>query len=122
MDSILTSIKQLLGIVEGYEVFDGQIIVLINSAFAILSQLGVGPKTPFFITDKSATWSEFNETGNLSKTVETYVYLKVRQIFDPPSNSFTQDMLQKQIDELQWRLLVDNDGAAEETVKDEEEV
>lgn len=114
MDSILTSIKQLLGLTEDYEVFDSQIVIYINAAFAILSQIGVGPKTPFFITDKAATWNEFNETGDLAPTVKEYIYLKVRQVFDPPTNSFTQEMIQKQISELEWRLYVDNDGTVEE--------
>ena len=85
-ESILTSIKKLLGITEEYEYFDLDIIIHINSIFAKLNQLGVGPKTPFKITGKIETWDMFTKTWETNEDrididyVKTYVYLKVRLV------------------------------------------
>ena len=109
MDSILTSIKKLLGITEEYENFDQDIIMHINSAFMILNQLGVGPKSGFSINDKSSTWDEFiPESGNL-EAVKTYVHLKVKLMFDPPLSSTVIEAIKSQINELEWRLNVSVD-------------
>ena len=108
MDSILTSIKKLLGITEEYEHFDPDIIMHINSAFMILNQLGVGPEEGFFIKDKSSTWDEFLSGSNL-EAVKTYVYLKVKLMFDPPLSSTVIEAIKSQISELEWRLNVSTD-------------
>lgn len=108
MDSILTSIKKLLGITEEYEHFDPDIIVHINSAFMILNQLGVGPEEGFSIKDKSSTWNEFLSGSNL-EAVKTYVYLKVKLMFDPPLSSTVIEAIKSQISELEWRLNVSTD-------------
>lgn len=108
MDSILTSIKKLLGITEEYEHFDPDIIVHINSAFMILNQLGVGPEEGFSIKDKSSTWDEFLSGSNL-EAVKTYVYLKVKLMFDPPLSSTVIEAIKSQISELEWRLNVSTD-------------
>lgn len=108
-ESILTSIKLLLGAPKEYTAFDQQIIMHINSVFTILHQLGVGPKTPFKITDADTEWSEFATDGDI-EAVKEYVYCKVRLVFDPPSNSFVVDILNKRIDELEWRLNVKCDA------------
>ena len=105
MDSILTSIKKLLGITEEYEHFDPDIIMHINSAFMILNQLGVGPEEGFSIKDKSSTWSGFLSDSNL-EAVKTYVYLKVKLLFDPPLSSAVTESINKSINELEWRLNV----------------
>lgn len=106
MDSILTSIKKLLGIEEEYTQFDTDIIVGINSALMTLSQLGVGLTTSFMITDKTSTWVDFLGDKNDIEGVKLHVYLKTRLSFDPPSNSFLIDAIKEQIKELEWRLNV----------------
>lgn len=109
MDSILTSIKKLLGITEEYENFDQDIIMHINSAFMILNQLGVGPKSGFSINDKSSTWNEFIPEGSNLEAVKTYVHLKVKLMFDPPLSSTVIEAIKSQINELEWRLNVSVD-------------
>lgn len=105
-ESILTSIKKLLGITEDYEHFDQDIIMHINSVMMILNQLGVGPTNCFSISDKTSIWSDFlSEETNL-ESVKTYIYLKVRLLFDPPSNSYVIDSINRMINEFEWRLNV----------------
>lgn len=106
MDSILTSIKKLLGIADEYTHFDTDIVVHINSAFMILNQLGVGPSECFSIKDKTSTWNDFlGDRGDLN-SVRTYIYLRVRLLFDPPSGSAVMDSMTRMINELEWRLNV----------------
>lgn len=105
-DSILTSIKKVLGLDEGYEAFDQDIMLHINSAFATLNQLAVGPENSFRIEDKAARWSDFIMGQPNIDSVKTYVYLKVRLLFDPPATSFAINSFQEQIKELEWRLNV----------------
>lgn len=108
MDSILTSIKKLLGIAEDYTHFDNDIIIHINSVFMTLTQLGVGPSEGFFIEDKSTEWSEYISEPTKLQAVKTYMYLKVRLVFDPSSvGSSTLASYERQITELEWRLNVD---------------
>lgn len=104
MNSILTSIKKLLGLPEDYECFDQDIIIHINSAFATLNQLGVGPKDGFVITDKNSVWSEFTSNNLQIESVKSYVYLSVRLIFDPPTSGILSDSLTRQKEEIGWRL------------------
>ena len=105
-DSILTTIKKLLGITEEYEHFDQDIIMHINSVFMILTQLGVGPSNGFSISDKTATWDEFIEEGTNLEAVKSYVYMKVRLLFDPPLSSTVMECINRSINELEWRLNV----------------
>lgn len=104
MESILTSIKLLLGITEDYEAFDQQIIVHINSVFMILTQLGVGPPEGFMITSKVDTWDEFISDEKKMQIVKSYMYLKVKMLFDPPSSSAVIDSSNRMINEFEWRL------------------
>lgn len=104
MDSILTSIKKLLGIAEEYEHFDSDLIMHINSVFMVLNQLGVGPVEGFSITDKTETWEDFTQNDLMIQSVKSYVYLKVRLLFDPPSSSAVMESINRQISELEWRL------------------
>lgn len=106
MDSILTSIKKMLGLAEDYEHFDMDIIMHINSAFLTLSQLGVGPVGGFTISDKKTTWGDFaSATSILSiENAKLYVYLKTRLIFDPPTSGIVTESLKDAIRELEWRL------------------
>ena len=105
-DSILTSIKKLLGITEEYEHFDQDIIIHINSVFMILNQLGVGPSNGFSITDKTAVWSDFISEGSNLESVKSYIYLKVRLLFDPPTTSAVMESMNRMISELEFRLNV----------------
>jgi hypothetical protein len=104
--SILTSTKKILGIAEDYTVFDLDIITHINSAFSTLTQLGVGPPQGFMITDASANWDDFVASDFQYNPVKSYVFLRVRQLFDPPSTSYLIAAVEKQIQELEWRLNV----------------
>lgn len=106
MDSILTSIKKLLGITEEYEHFDQDIIIHINTALMILTQLGVGPSEGFFIKDKYALWSDFIPDVKTLEAVKSYVYLKVRMLFDPPTSSSLMNAMEQNMKELEWRLNV----------------
>lgn len=106
MDSILTSIKKLLGIDESYTHFDADIILHINSVFSILTQLGVGPKEGFFIEDDSTEWTEFLPDSPKLNFVKSYVQLKVRLLFDPPDKGSLMDALTRTISELEWRIQV----------------
>ena len=103
-ESILQSIKKLLGIAPEYEVFDTDIVMHINSVFFILQQLGVGPKTGFKIEGGTETWSDFLPDSPNLESVKSYVYLRVRLLFDPPLNSSVIESINCQISEYEWRL------------------
>lgn len=103
-ESILTSIKKLLGITEECTDFDNDIIMHINSVFMILSQLGVGPSTGFRIEDDSATWSEYITDDDNLDAVKSYIHLKVKLLFDPPLSSAVTQAMNQAISELEWRL------------------
>lgn len=106
MESILTSIKKLLGIDEMYTQFDDDIIMHINSVFLNLTQLGVGPSEGFLIEDDTATWDDFIGDSNQLQAVKSYVYLKVKLLFDPPLSSSVTESMNRMISELEWRLNV----------------
>lgn len=110
MDSILTSIKKLLGIDEAYEHFDKELIIHINSVLAILNQLGVGPKEGFSITDSSDKWSDFIKDAKTIEFVKSYVHLKVRLMFDPPDRAAVLESMKRITDELEWRIQVAADS------------
>ena len=104
MESILTSIKKLLGITEEYEHFDSDLIMHINSAFSILAQLGVGPPEGFMIKDKDAKWVDFIPEDPKLESIKSYVYLKVRLLFDTPLSSAVIESMNRMIGELEWRI------------------
>lgn len=106
MESILTSVKKMLGITEDYTHFDNDIIMHINSVFSILTQLGVGDANGFSISDQSANWSDFIADETHIELVKSYVYLKVRLLFDPPQSSALIEAMNRQISEFEWRLNV----------------
>lgn len=108
MESILVSIKKLLGIPDDYAHFDQDIIIQINSAFSILNQLGVGPEEGFAIDGSSATWSEFIGEDPRLNLVKTFVQIKVKLAFDPPTSGTLMDSYNRQLDELTWRLSITN--------------
>ena len=109
MESILTSIKKMLGISEEYTHFDEDLIMHINSALAVLCQLGAGPSEGFFITNKSAVWSDFVPDLSKLQFVKTYVYQKVKLLFDPPQSSAAIQALNESIKEFEWRINVQVD-------------
>lgn len=120
MDSILTSVKKLLGISEEYEHFDPDIIMYINSVFGILTQLGVGPDEGYSISDKTAIWSDYLPDANEVTVgmVKTYIYLKVKMMFDTSTmTGSAMSSAENLIKELEFRLNVENDhgGAVNET-------
>lgn len=105
MESILTSIKKLLGIPEEYEQFDADIIMYINSVFSILTQLGVGPSAGYQITDKYSTWEEYLNDNPLLSDVKAYMCMKVRLMFDVTTlPSSVIEVYNRQIAELEWRI------------------
>lgn len=113
-DSILNDVKKLLGIMESYEHFDVDIIIHINTAFSTLTQLGVGPSDGFSITNKTETWADFIGDDYLKfQSVKTYIYLKVKMIFDPPSNSSATEAIKSTISELEWRLNINAESKEE---------
>lgn len=105
-DSILESVKKALGLTEEYAVFDPEIIMYINSTFSTLTQLGVGPEEGFAIEDNTSKWDTFLQGDKRLNSVKSYMYLKVRLIFDPPATSYLISAFEKQAQELEWRLNV----------------
>lgn len=104
-NSILLTIKKMLGVAEEYHAFDIDILTDINATFLALNQLGVGPETPFQISSEEETWSDFTAIPG----IQTYVYMRVRLMFDPPTNSFLVNSMEKQIQEMEWRMMVQAD-------------
>ena len=104
MDSILISVKKMLGIAAEYTHFDADIIIHINSVFMILNQLGVGPREGFSISSDVETWDEFTNDNLTIESVKSYMYLKVGLLFDPPTSSNVLDARNRLVSELEWRL------------------
>lgn len=105
MESILNSIKKQLGIADDYDHFDADLIMHINSAILVLTQLGVGLTTHFHVTSDADTWADFIGDRKDLEIIKTYIYLKVRQIFDPPQMGYLVDAMNKQIAEFEWRII-----------------
>lgn len=116
-DSILLTIKKMLGLGSDYGVFDTDVIVGINSAIFVLTQLGIGPEEGFTICGPGETWEEFIGDSKQFEAVKSYIYIKTRLIFDPPTNSFLLDAFNKQAQEFEWRL---NENAASKKESDSE--
>ena len=104
MESILTSIKKMLGIPKDYEHFDEDLIMHINSVFMILQQLGVGPARGFYIEDETKTWGDFLGDPTILQMVKSYMHLKVKLIFDPTGSSAVSESMKQLIAEFEWRL------------------
>lgn len=103
-DSILNTIKKALNQPADYNAFDPEIIMHINSVFSTLNQLGLGPQEGFQIEDDTTLWSAFLNSDNRLNNVKSYMYLRVRLLFDPPGTSFAISAMEKQIEELTWRI------------------
>lgn len=121
MDSILNTIKSTLSIEPECEDFDQELILHINSVFSVLTQLGVGPEEGFFIMDSSEKWSDFTEDMKRIQMLKTYIGLKVRLLFDPPTTSFAIESIKNAATEYEWRLNVECDKP-KPIVEDTEEV
>lgn len=118
MESILTSIKKMLGIAEEYTHFDADLIMHINSVFTILTQIGVGPSEGFSIEDDTDVWTDFIQDNKRLESVKSYTYMKVKLLFDPPLSSSVIESMNRIISELEWRIQV----AADPVKTIEEEV
>lgn len=119
MDSILTSIKKMLGIAEEYKQFDADIIMHINSVFFILNQLGVGPAEGFRINDEYATWSDFISDDENLDLVKSYMVLRVKLLFDPPQSSIVMEASNRMISEFECRLNVAVESSRKEEAQNE---
>lgn len=107
MESILDTIKQLLGIPVEDESFDTDIKVYINTVTPNLAQMGIGPKNGFIVISKDQLWSEYVDSTIINlEGVKQYIYLKVKLIFDPPTNSTTVQAINDSLKELEWRMML----------------
>lgn len=102
--SILVNVKKVLGIAQSYTAFDEDVLMHINATFSVLQQLGVGPIEGFMVQDDVDEWEDFDVPSVQLNLVKTYVFLKVRILFDPPTTSYLIDAATKQIDQYEWRL------------------
>ena len=113
--SILNTVKKLLGLPEDYSAFDQDILVYINMTLNILTQLGVGPKEGFIISDATSTWGDFLGDDGRFAMVQNYVHLKVKSIFDTGMSGALSDAINNQIKELEWRINVQVDPGEEQS-------
>ena len=115
-EKILSSIKKLLGLNDGVTVFDTDIVIHINTVFANLTQMGIGPQNDegknigFKISTGNEVWGDFTSNDILIENVKTYVYIKVKMVFDPPTSSALIDAYNAQAKELEWRLYTQEGG------------
>lgn len=122
MDNILRCIKKMLGLEEEYTHFDMDIIININTALMTLNQLGIGPSEGVYINGTDDTWVSILGERKDIEAIKTYIYLKVKLLFDPPTSSFVLDSIERQINEISWRLNVQVDKPTvvpEEILEDE---
>jgi len=110
--SILNSTKKILGLDPDYTAFDEDIITHINTVFVTLNQLGIGPEDGFSIEDAVPTWDEFLDNNPLLNSIKTYVYLRVRLLFDPPATMYLLTSMKEQIQEIEWRINVQREGVS----------
>lgn len=108
-DSILNTTKAQMSIQDSYEHFDKELIIFINSVFSILTQLGIGPSEGYSIKDQNDSWSDFLSDTPKLNMVKTYMYMKTRLMFDPPSSSIVSEAIKEQIKELEFRMNVQED-------------
>jgi hypothetical protein len=110
MDSILDSIKKMLGLADDYDAFDIDILIGINSALMTLNQCGIGPTDGYVVTGRNNTWSDFLGSDRIDlEAVKMYVYVSTRMLFDPPASSSVASALENTKKELEWRLNVQVD-------------
>lgn len=105
MSSILNDVKHSLGLLPADTAYDPTVIMHINTAISDLTQLGVGPATGFMITGDTEQWSQFADDPRLS-SVQSYIFLKVKILLDPPTTGFTLAAYERQLQEMQFRINV----------------
>lgn len=110
-DKILSSVKATLGICEDDDSFDVEIVLHINTVLSNLTQIGVGPEEGFSVIDGSEPWSDFIEDSKTLQNVKSYVFLKVKTLFDPPASSIIMDAYKEQMKELEFRMFVTTDNS-----------
>lgn len=114
-NSILISMKEMLGIDEECLSFDSELTVLINSVFSTLYQIGFNPVKDFRIEDDKAKWTDIlNANQDIIDLIKPYMYIELRMLFDPPTSSFVLESLKKQRDELEWRIYIQSEGGFKE--------
>lgn len=106
MNSILDEIKKMLGLASDYTAFDSDVVIHVNTAIMALQQMGVGISDPFYISGKQEVWDDFLDGREDLEAVKTYIYLRVRMAFDPPTSSAVIDSMNRTMNELEWRLNV----------------
>lgn len=113
-ESILNSIKHLIGLEEDYTPFDQNIILGINSAIATLLQVGVKAKDPYFrVYDANQLWCDFIDDCPYLGLIKDYVYLKTRHLFDPPTSSAVLASIEAEIKEAEWRIYIEVNNGSE---------
>lgn len=108
--SIINSIKKVSGLTEDDDSFDLDVLMHVNSIFSDLTQLGLGPDDGFEVEDAATTWDAFTDDSKQQNSVKTYIYLRLRLIFDPPTTSYAIESMDKQIQKAEWRLNVEREG------------
>ena len=103
-DSILTTVKKLIGLDEEYDAFDQDILIYINSILFELEQIGLKSKEGFVLSDKTAVWLDYTDNERILNVLKPYVYLKTKLLFDPPTSSIAMNALEMQISEYEWRI------------------
>jgi len=111
-ESILDSVKKVLNLGSDYTPFDQDVIMHINSVFSTLNQLGVGPDVGFMIEDNTTEWSDFLDGDMRLNNVKTYIYLRVRMLFDPPTIGYLVSAMENQVKELEWRINAQRESVA----------
>ena len=111
-ESILDTMKEMLGIDAGVTAFDTEITIHLNSAFMALTQLGAGPSSGFSVADKTTKWSDYLGTEKNLEAVKSYLFLKVKIVFDPPERAAVMDAYKSQISELEFRINVQAEGGS----------
>lgn len=118
MESILNSVKSYLGIAEDDHAFDSDVLMAINAIMVVLKQLGVGQSVPFVVTGTSETWGDLLGDDPIGG-VREYVNMRVRMLFDPPTNTYVVQALKEQSDEFEWRIIAEVDKKAYEAMDNE---
>lgn len=112
IQSILDSVKKVLNVASGDTSFDEDILMHINTVFSTLNQLGIGPDVGFMIEDNTAEWSDFLEGDLRLNNIKSYMYLRCRLLFDPPTIGYQMDSMKEQVSEFAWRINVQREGIA----------
>lgn len=118
MDSILNSVKSYLGLLGTDSAFDSDVLMAINAVMVVLNQLGVGPSVPFVVDDESSTWTDLLGEDSVGG-IREYVCMRVKLLFDPPTNTYVVQALNDQIDEFEWRIIAEVDKKAYEASDNE---